>query len=98
MKKDKNVSTTSDIEIHDIYSAQSVSDLVYEKDLAYPGEYPFTRGIYKNMYRERLWTMRQYAGFGTTKETHKKCVGGASAPPTKGESEDSPLHVGKNSL
>ena len=95
MEKDKNVSTTSDIDINNLYTSQSVNNLEYEKDLGNPGDYPFTRGIYKNMYRGRLWTMRQYAGFGTAEETNKKCRGGALAPPTKGESEDSPLHPTK---
>jgi methylmalonyl-CoA mutase N-terminal domain/subunit len=72
LQKEKKISTTSDIEIGDLYTPESVSDLAYEKDLGYPGEYPFTRGIYKDMYRGKLWTMRQYAGFGTAKETNKR--------------------------
>jgi methylmalonyl-CoA mutase N-terminal domain/subunit len=68
----KRFSTTSDIQIDDLYTSESVSNLDYQRDLGYPGEYPFTRGIYKNMYRGRLWTMRQYAGFGTAKETNKR--------------------------
>ncbi|MBK9293750.1 MAG: methylmalonyl-CoA mutase [Oligoflexia bacterium] len=46
--------------------------LISEEDLGNPGEYPFTRGIQKDMYRGRLWTMRQYAGFGTAKESNKR--------------------------
>jgi methylmalonyl-CoA mutase N-terminal domain/subunit len=46
------------------------ADADYMRDLAFPGEYPFTRGIYPSMYRGRLWTMRQYAGFGTAEETN----------------------------
>jgi len=72
LEKEKKIFTTSDIEIHDLYTPHTVSGLDYEKDLGYPGEYPFTRGIYKNMYRGRLWTMRQYAGFGTAEETNKR--------------------------
>jgi methylmalonyl-CoA mutase N-terminal domain/subunit len=108
LDKEKKISTASEIEIEELYTGESVNELAYESDLGYPGEYPFTRGVYKNMYRGRLWTMRQYAGFGTAKETNKKCRGGASTPPTKGESsavggsasggEDSPLHVRKNNL
>lgn len=93
MEKEKKVTTTSDIDIEEHYTPESVSNLAYEKDLVHPGEYPFTRGVYKNLYRGRLWTMRQYVGFGTAREANKKCTGGASAPPVKGESEDSPLHV-----
>ncbi|MCK4404777.1 MAG: methylmalonyl-CoA mutase, partial [candidate division Zixibacteria bacterium] len=72
LNKHKRISTTSDIEIQDLYVPESLAHLDYQKDLGYPGEYPFTRGIYKNMYRGRLWTMRQYAGFGTAKETNKR--------------------------
>jgi methylmalonyl-CoA mutase N-terminal domain/subunit len=45
-------------------------ELDYERDLGLPGEYPFTRGVYPSMYRGRLWTMRQFAGFGTAEETN----------------------------
>jgi methylmalonyl-CoA mutase N-terminal domain/subunit len=44
----------------------------YQRDVGSPGEFPFTRGIYPSMYRGRLWTMRQYAGFGTAKETNRR--------------------------
>jgi methylmalonyl-CoA mutase, N-terminal domain len=47
-------------------------DADYLRDLGFPGEYPFTRGIYPSMYRGRLWTMRQYAGFGTARETNRR--------------------------
>ncbi|HET7842138.1 MAG TPA: methylmalonyl-CoA mutase family protein, partial [Terriglobia bacterium] len=43
-----------------------------ERDLSYPGEFPFTRGIYPTMYRGRLWTMRQYAGFGSALESNRR--------------------------
>ncbi|HWY26551.1 MAG TPA: methylmalonyl-CoA mutase family protein, partial [Candidatus Angelobacter sp.] len=43
-----------------------------ERDLGYPGEYPFTRGVYPTMYRGRLWTMRQYAGFGSAAESNQR--------------------------
>ena len=46
--------------------------LDYLRDLGFPGEYPFTRGIYPSMYRTRVWTMRQYAGFGTAAETNRR--------------------------
>jgi methylmalonyl-CoA mutase N-terminal domain/subunit len=72
LEKEKKLSTTSDIEIDSLYTPESIIDLDYEKDLSCPGSYPFTRGIYKNMYRGRLWTMRQYAGFGTAEETNKR--------------------------
>jgi methylmalonyl-CoA mutase N-terminal domain/subunit len=72
VEKEKKGQTTSDIEIDDLYVPESLGSSEYEKDLGCPGEYPFTRGIYKNMYRGRLWTMRQYAGFGTAEETNKR--------------------------
>jgi len=63
--------TTSGIEIARVYDPSDVST-DYARDLGYPGEYPFTRGIYPTMYRGRLWTMRQYAGFGTAEETNRR--------------------------
>jgi methylmalonyl-CoA mutase N-terminal domain/subunit len=47
-------------------------DLDYDRDLGYPGVYPFTRGVYPSMYRGKLWTMRQFAGFGTAEETNER--------------------------
>ena len=63
--------TTSGIEIARVYDPSDVTT-DYARDLGYPGEYPFTRGIYPTMYRGRLWTMRQYAGFGTAEETNRR--------------------------
>jgi len=60
--------TTSGIEIPVVADKDISNDI----DIGYPGEYPFTRGVYKNMYRGRLWTMRQYAGFGTAEETNQR--------------------------
>src|ERR671935_1726220 len=47
-------------------------EIDYDRDLGYPGVYPFTRGVYPSMYRGRLWTMRQFAGFGTAEETNER--------------------------
>jgi len=63
--------TTSGIEIERVY-APSSPDGEYAEQLGFPGEHPFTRGIYPTMYRGRLWTMRQYAGFGTAEETNRR--------------------------
>jgi methylmalonyl-CoA mutase N-terminal domain/subunit len=63
--------TTSGIEIDRLYTPEDVA-LDYERDLGYPGEFPFTRGIQPTMYRGRFWTMRQYAGFGTAEETNRR--------------------------
>jgi methylmalonyl-CoA mutase N-terminal domain/subunit len=63
--------TTSGVEIERLYDPSDVT-VDYAGDLGYPGEYPFTRGVYPTMYRGRLWTMRQYAGFGTAEETNRR--------------------------
>ncbi|MEO0124033.1 MAG: methylmalonyl-CoA mutase family protein [candidate division WOR-3 bacterium] len=55
-----------------LYKTNDIKDFDYEQDLGNPGEYPFTRGIYPTMYAGRLWTMRQYAGFGTAEESNKR--------------------------
>jgi len=64
--------TPSGIALERLYSPKDTEKIDYEKDIGYPGEYPFTRGIQPTMYRGRLWTMRQYAGFGTAEETNKR--------------------------
>ena len=51
-----------------LYTPADVADLEYGEDLGFPGEPPYTRGVYSTMYRGRLWTMRQYAGMGTAAE------------------------------
>ena len=63
--------TASGIGVERLYGPDD-TPLDYDRDLGYPGEYPFTRGIYPTMYRGRLWTMRQYAGFGTAEETNRR--------------------------
>ena len=55
-----------------LYTPDDVSDLDYDGDIGYPGEEPYTRGVYSTMYRGRLWTMRQYAGMGTPAETNER--------------------------
>ncbi len=64
--------TTSDIEIADLYTPADIAGLDEDRDLGRPGEYPFTRGVQPTMYRGRLWTMRQYAGFATAAETNHR--------------------------
>jgi methylmalonyl-CoA mutase N-terminal domain/subunit len=64
-------STISGIENEPLQTPDTV-DVDYERDLGYPGAYPFTRGVYPSMYRGRLWTMRQFAGFGTAEETNAR--------------------------
>ena len=55
-----------------LYTPADVADLDYEKDIGFPGEEPYTRGVYSTMHRGRLWTMRQYAGMGTASETNER--------------------------
>src|SRR3982751_1050459 len=64
-------STISGVENEPLYSPENV-EVAYEGDLGWPGAYPFTRGVYPSMYRGRLWTMRQFAGFGTPEETNAR--------------------------
>ena len=64
-------STISGLEVDPLYTADSVV-VDEERDLGYPGVYPFTRGVYPSMYRGKLWTMRQFAGFGTAAETNER--------------------------
>ena len=71
MAKGHEIHSPSGIAIEPVYRPASVRG-DYENDLAEPGEFPFTRGIQPTMYRGRLWTMRQYAGFGTAAETNRR--------------------------
>src|SRR5216684_789439 len=64
--------TTSGIEIKRTYEPDDVKDLDFLDDIGFPGEYPFTRGVQPTMYRGRLWTMRQYAGFGDAEESNRR--------------------------
>src|SRR5215831_16317578 len=64
--------TNSDIEIPDLSTEEELKDFDTHTKLGYPGEFPFTRGIHPGMYRSRLWTMRQYAGFATAEESNKR--------------------------
>jgi methylmalonyl-CoA mutase N-terminal domain/subunit len=64
-------STISGLENEPLYAPERV-EIDYDRDLGYPGAYPFTRGVYPSMYRGRLWTMRQFAGFGTAAETNER--------------------------
>src|SRR5688572_23415419 len=68
-ERDALFTTMSGLPVEPLYSPDSV-EIDYERDLGYPGVYPFTRGVYPSMYRGKLWTMRQFAGFGTAEETN----------------------------
>jgi methylmalonyl-CoA mutase, N-terminal domain len=65
------LTTMSGLENEPLYTPDNV-DVDFERDLGYPGVYPFTRGVYPSMYRGKLWTMRQFAGFGTAEETNAR--------------------------
>src|SRR3989449_5872321 len=64
--------TVSSVPIEPLYTPESLNGFDYDADLGYPGQYPFTRGVHASMYRSRLWTMRQFAGFGTARQTNER--------------------------
>jgi methylmalonyl-CoA mutase N-terminal domain/subunit len=64
--------TVSLDEVRRLYTPADISDVDYERDTSYPGEFPYTRGIHPTGYRGKLWTMRQFAGFGTPEETNAR--------------------------
>ncbi|MDQ2871973.1 MAG: methylmalonyl-CoA mutase family protein [Candidatus Eremiobacteraeota bacterium] len=64
--------TLSDLPVQPIYGPADVQHLDLGRDLSWPGQYPYTRGIHPNMYRDRLWTMRQFAGFGNARQTNER--------------------------
>jgi methylmalonyl-CoA mutase N-terminal domain/subunit len=69
LRKDP-VRTPTGIEVGDVYTPADVPELDYERDLGFPGEFPFTRGIEPSMYRSQFWTFGQYGGYGSAKETN----------------------------
>jgi len=71
-ERQRSFRNLSDIEIQRLYTPNDIKDLNYELDLGFPGQYPYTRGAYPNMYRGQLWTMRQFAGFGTAEQTNER--------------------------
>ncbi len=68
----RRFTTVSDLEIEAVYRPDDLNGWQYETRLNDPGEYPFTRGAYASMYRGKLWTMRQFAGFGTAEDTNRR--------------------------
>jgi methylmalonyl-CoA mutase N-terminal domain/subunit len=71
LREDELFTSISGAEVEPLSSPDTV-EVDYERDLGYPGAFPFTRGVYPSMYRGRLWTMRQFAGFGTAEETNER--------------------------
>jgi methylmalonyl-CoA mutase N-terminal domain/subunit len=105
-ERDADFETLSGEPLKPLYTPQDVKYLDYEGDLGYPGHYPMTRGVYHTMYRGRLWTMRQFAGFGTAEETNarykfllKQGQGGLSVafdmPTLMGRDSDDPRSEGE---
>jgi methylmalonyl-CoA mutase N-terminal domain/subunit len=72
VEREASFETISGVPVDPLYTAGDLADWDPERDLGYPGEPPYTRGIYPSMYRGRLWTMRQFAGFGTAEETNQR--------------------------
>jgi methylmalonyl-CoA mutase N-terminal domain/subunit len=69
--RDEEFKTISDVEVKPLYTPEDVESS-FEEDIGYPGVYPYTRGIHPNMYRGRLWTIRQFAGFGSASDTNER--------------------------
>src|SRR5438309_860419 len=64
--------TVSGVPVEPLYTPENLGAFDYDADLGYPGQYPFTRGVHASLYRSRLWTMRQFAGFGTPQQTNAR--------------------------
>ncbi len=105
-ERDADFETLSGEDLEPLYTPDSLKDLDYERDLGYPGHYPMTRGVYHTMYRGRLWTMRQFAGYGSPEETNarykfllKQGQGGLSVafdmPTLMGRDSDDPRSEGE---
>jgi methylmalonyl-CoA mutase N-terminal domain/subunit len=104
-ERDAEFSTMSGIPVKPLYTPEDVEGS-YDEKVGYPGEYPYTRGVYPNMYRGRLWTVRQFAGFGDAEETNRRFrylidhgQNGLSVafdmPTLMGLDSDSPLSLGE---
>ena len=70
--KERIFTTVSGVPVRELYTAGDLPQFDYARELADPGEFPFTRGIHPEMYRQRLWTMRQFSGFSTPEETNRR--------------------------
>ena len=71
-ERKRKFTTSSEFLVKRLYTPEDVRQIDYVEDLGFPGEYPFTRGVHATMHRGRLWTMRQFAGFGTAEETNAR--------------------------
>jgi isobutyryl-CoA mutase large subunit len=104
-KRDADFETISGEELSPLYTPAD-SPVDHDRDLGFPGEYPYTRGVYPTMYRGRLWTMRQFSGFGNAKDTNERYKmllrsGGTGLsvaydmPTLMGRDSDDPLSLGE---
>ena len=71
-ERKEKFTTGSNLEVDRLYTPEDIRNFDYEEKLGFPGQYPYTRGVQPTMYRGRLWTMRQYAGFATAEESNKR--------------------------
>lgn len=68
----KEFMTVSSKPIRPLYTPKDIENIDYEKDIGFPGQYPYTRGVHASMYRKRMWTMRQFSGFGAPRQTNER--------------------------
>jgi len=68
----KKFMTVSSKELKPLYDPADIEEIDFDRDIGYPGQYPFTRGVHPSMYRGKVWTMRQFSGFGTPKQTNER--------------------------
>ncbi len=71
-ERKEEFTTVSDTKVERLYTPLDNADMDYNEKLGFPGEYPYTRGVQPTMYRGRLWTMRQYAGFASAEESNER--------------------------
>ncbi len=72
VRREKDLSTISGIPVKEVYRPKDIEDLIYQRDLSEPGEFPYTRGVYPTMYRGQFWTMREVMGLGTGKNSNER--------------------------
>src|SRR5258708_6579485 len=98
--------TSSGLELKNAFKPEDTQKIDYERDIADPGDFPFTRGIYPTMYRGRMWTIRQYAGFASAAESNRRyryllsqgktgLYVSFALPPQSGDHSDHPLASGR---
>src|SRR5215472_340313 len=71
-ERQEKFTTLSGVPVDPVYTEDDLNDFTYSRDLGDPGQYPYTRGIHRSMYRGKLWTMRQFSGFGSPEDTNQR--------------------------